>query len=79
MISEKREAYLTRIYCHEGFLRELFSAEGGSFSPEDGEKLIELHALSFEKSNNMLSADLVLADGSEQTLNWYLHAGEVQP
>ena len=37
--------YLTRIYCWQGQVRELFAAEGGSFAPQDGECLMEAQAL----------------------------------
>ena len=73
------EVYLTRIYCHGGYLRELFTVQSGSFSPEDGEKLLELDSLDFVQEGNTLSAHLVLADGQSQTLRWYLRSGEVQP
>lgn len=73
------EVYVTRIYCHGGFLRELFTTENGSFSPEDGEKLLELSALSFGKTDHTVSARLVTADGEEENLVWYLRSGEVQP
>ena len=73
------ETYVTRIYCHGGFLRELFSAESGSFSPEDGEKLLEMSSLFFEKRDNLLTARLILEDGEEQHINWHLRSGEVQP
>jgi len=73
------ERYLTRIYCYNGQLRELFTAEGGSFSPEDGEVLLALSSLSFEKTENSLSAHMTMADGRQQTLNWHLRAGEVRP
>lgn len=73
------ETYLTRIYCYEGFLRELFAAETGSFSPEDGEKLLELESLLFEKKENLLSARVLTADGKGIALCWNLRAGEVQP
>ena len=29
------ETYITRIYCYEGWLRELYTAEAGEFSPAD--------------------------------------------
>lgn len=73
------EAYITRVYCHNGFLQELFTTEHGSFSPEDGEKLIALAELSFEKTENALSARFVTAAGEEEILVWYLHSGEVLP
>ena len=73
------DTYLTRIYCHEGFLRELFTAEGGSFSPEDGEKLLELQAISFAMQEDLLTACVTMTDGQVQTLCWHLRAGEVLP
>lgn len=73
------EAYVTRIYCHDGFLRELFTARSGSFSPEDGEKLVALAELTFEKTENLLSARFMTAAGEEESLVWYLRSGEVQP
>lgn len=73
------EVYITRIYCHDGFLQELFSAENGSVSPEDGEKLMELISLVFEKTENILHARFLTAAGEEQNLVWYLRSGEVQP
>lgn len=73
------EVYLTRIYCHDGQLRELFTAETGTFSPEDGEKLLALEAVSFEKTGHFLSACVTMAGGREQTLHWHLRGGEVQP
>ena len=73
------EIYLTRVYCYEGFLRELFTAENGSFSPEDGEKLLELESLQFEKKGNLLSARILTAEGETIDLCWNLRSGEVQP
>jgi len=34
--------YLTRIYCHEGWLMELFAAADGEFQPEDGEIVVRI-------------------------------------
>ena len=51
----------------------------GSFSPEDGEKLLEMAELSFERTGNVLSARFVTAEGKEQNLIWNLRSGEVQP
>ena len=46
--------YLTRVYCHEGFLRELFCAESASLSPEDGEKILSLESLKMELNGDLL-------------------------
>ena len=48
-------AYLTRVYCHEGFLRELFGAESASLSPEDGEKIMPLESLQMEQNGSLLT------------------------
>ena len=46
--------YLTRIYCHDGYLRELFTPESGSFSPEDGEKLLPAEYFTAATEDNTL-------------------------
>lgn len=60
--------YLTRIYCHDGWLRELFSAASGEFSPEDGEKILPMDALSLSLDGVLLTATLRNPDGAEVTL-----------
>ena len=72
------EPYLTRVYCYDGFLRELFTTETGSFSPEDGEKLLEMESLRFAAEGDSLSAQFVTA-GKPGNCIWYLRSGEVQP
>ncbi|MBE6598238.1 MAG: DUF4860 domain-containing protein [Ruminococcaceae bacterium] len=39
------EVYLTRIYCYDGYLRELFAEDGIEMGAEDGEKLLSLAKL----------------------------------
>lgn len=70
------KGYVTRIYCHDGWMWELFTPETGDFSPEDGEKLLELEALSFRLEGGMLTAGLTMADGSSQTLTLWLRSGK---
>lgn len=68
--------YWTRVYCYDGWLMELFAAAGGSFAPEDGEKIMELQSLTLEQAEGLLS--IVIVDGggtrTEQTL--LLRGGE---
>lgn len=71
--------YVTRVYCYDGWLRELFTAESGDFSPEDGEKLMELSALSFSLEEGLLTAELTQPDGSCQTLTLWLRGGKEAP
>lgn len=70
------KTYLTRVYCCEGFIRELFTADSGEFSPEDGEKILEAEAMSFTLEQDLLTARIILADGRSQALTLYLRSGE---
>ena len=36
------ECYVTYVYCHEGWLRELLCLEGAALSPADGERFWKL-------------------------------------
>lgn len=63
--------YLTRIYCYDGYLRELFTPEGGNFSPEDGEKLLKAETLTLSMEGNTLQ----LQTGAEH-LSVYLRSNQ---
>lgn len=51
---EDRE-FVTRIYCHDGWLMELFSVNSDSFAPEDGEKILPLASLHIAQSGSLLT------------------------
>lgn len=63
------EEYLTRIYCHEGYLCELFSTAADSFEKGDGERAIPVASLSFEMNDGVIVAHIEYADGSQGTLD----------
>ena len=46
--------YSTRIYCHEGWLMELFGERGAAFEPRDGEKLMPADCLSLDLQGQLL-------------------------
>lgn len=74
------ETYMTRIYCHDGWLRELYAAKTAAFSPEDGEKLLEMNRLSFFQNGSILNAEWELPDGTVQSFVFCLHSmQEVAP
>jgi len=60
--------FVTRVYCYDGHLRELFTEAGGDFSPEDGEELIALENMSLNFSGGLLKAVLTEADGDKTEL-----------
>ena len=66
----------TRVYCYDGFIRELFTIGTGTFSPEDGEKILEAEALSLSVQRDLLTAALFLPDGSTQQLTLLLRGGK---
>ena len=57
--------YITRIYCYDGWLRELFTAENGEFSPADGEKILEMERLSAIIEENLITLTFSLPGGDE--------------
>ncbi len=63
------DEYLTRIYCYDGWLRELFTPAGGQFAPEDGEKILPLAALEIEAGQNLLTFRLRQEGGPETVLS----------
>ena len=55
------EPYITRLYCYEGWLMELYCLAGESFSPEDGERIIEAKELKLSLDQGMLGVQVLTA------------------
>ena len=60
--------YITRVYCFDGYLCELFANSDGDFSPEDGEQLLPLKALEMEMEESCFTADITYLDGKTSRL-----------
>ena len=60
------KTYLTRVYCYEGTVRELFSGENTKVSPSDGEIVLEAEKLTFEQNGSLLTAEITHPDGKCQ-------------
>lgn len=56
------EAYVTRIYCHDGMLYEWFSEEENEFIPAEGESVCACEALEAQVTPGLLSVRLKLND-----------------
>lgn len=52
------QEYITRIYCHDGYLHELFSNAIADMSPEDGEKLLPMDSMTATVENRLLTIDI---------------------
>ena len=51
-------SYVTRVYCCDGYLRELFCAENAMLRPEDGEKIIPAERLQMKLDGELLTIEL---------------------
>lgn len=69
------QRYETRIYCHDGYLRELFAAADSGLAPEDGEKVLPLESLMLSFSDGELQAELT-ENGRTQRLLLSQRSGE---
>lgn len=69
-------AYRTRIYCHDGWLMELFTVAEPGFAPEDGEKILPAEALTLHLDNGLLQAVLTEDSGTETLLQLSLRGGK---
>ena len=64
--------YVTRVYCPDGHIRELFAAESAAVSPEDGETVLEAEALVFSVDGKLLKVSITHSDGNRQQLFLWL-------
>jgi hypothetical protein len=62
------QSFLTRIYCRDGWLMELFTAADAGLSPEDGEKVLPARALSGTLEAGLLQLDVTDETGTAHTL-----------
>ena len=70
------ERYTTRIYCCQGWLRELFSGDQAGMLPEDGEKVLQAGALEAELEDGLLSVTVTYENGDQTRLSLSLRDGE---
>ena len=68
--------FYTRIYCHEGYLYELFSEKEAIFSPEDGEKILALENLHFSSDGSLLTIDVEYPSGETDQIKLYTRCRE---
>ena len=67
------EVYLTRVYCYEGWLWELYCPQSADLSPGDGEKVLESETLGLSLEEGFLTVEL---EGTRLTL-WLGQGKEV--
>lgn len=70
------EGYATWVYCHNGWLMELYAAEDGDFDPADGERVVAARDLRAELADGLLRVTLRGARGEETELLLCLRSDE---
>ena len=68
--------YVTRVYCYDGWLMELYCAGGSELDPEDGERVMAAQALDLSLEDGLLTIAATDAQGTESTLLLSLRSGE---
>ena len=68
--------YVTRVYCCDGYLMELFTDVLSDMGPADGEKIMEAESLDFRLEDGLLTVTAADGTGTEQTLLLSLRSGE---
>ena len=61
-----------RIYCYDGYLRELLSSPQNEFDPANGEEICEAEEFRAQISNELVTIELTGADGETRTINTVL-------
>ena len=62
------QPFLTRIYCRDGWLTELFTAADAGLLPEDGEKVLPAQSLSGTQEYGLLQLAVTDENGIPHTL-----------
>lgn len=71
--------YVTRVYCFDGYIRELFSNASYDFQPFDGECILPAQALDFTLEDGLLTAEITDENGDTLQVCTALRSGEVSP
>lgn len=69
--------YVTRLYCYDGSLWELYTAAEVEAGLTDGERVMELDGLELSLEDGLLNAALTLKNGETETVILSLRSGEV--
>lgn len=67
--------YETLVYCHDGYLREMFCRKGLALDLTFGEKILPLSGFSASEQDGVLQVRLVMPDGEEETLVFLQRSG----
>lgn len=66
--------YYTCMYCHDGYLYELFTAAADSLDADSGERVLEVSNVSFIDNGEMITVLITHTDGTVQKSAVYLRS-----
>ena len=65
-------SYVTRVYCYDGHIRELFAAESAEALPGDGEVILPAAKLVFSVDGELMTVEITHPGGETQRLFLWL-------
>lgn len=68
------EGYATWVYCHDGWLMELYASVSGGFAPEDGERIAEIGGLELSLEDGLLTVTVENTSGERTSLTFSLRS-----
>ena len=71
--------YYTCIYCHDGYLYELFASMEDTLDVNAGERLLQVKSVKFNDNEKNITVDIVHTDESTQTLVINLRSSVGEP
>lgn len=72
----RQYGFVTRVYCYDGWLMEMYTFEDAELTPQDGEKVMPLSGLFFDLEDGLLTVELQSGEGVTDTLRLALRSGE---
>ena len=76
LVLDAGQEYVTYLYSYDGWLWELYTWAGEPPVPGDGRQLLETERVSWSLEELLLTAEITLSGGTEDTLLLNLRSGE---
>lgn len=75
-LNDSEEGCVTRLYCYDGWLMELYTFADAALDPQAGERITPLDSLELTLEDGLLTARMVGGDGEADTLRLSLRSEE---
>lgn len=75
-LDDSEAGCVTRLYCHDGWLMELYALAEVELEPQDGEMIMPLEGLALTLEDGLLTAELQMEEGITDTLYLCLRSEE---